>query len=764
MKEHGSVYPVIICGGAGTRLWPASQALRPKQFISLFGNETLFSQTIRRVQGIGGCRHLVVVTGNAHASLVVDQLRGAAFDTTVLLEPEGRGSAPAMAAAASWIASRDRDAVAVFVASDHYIPDAEAFAQAVDVAVAAARHGRIVTLGIKPTKPNTGYGYIQPDKPGSASGVVAVSRFVEKPNHTKGEEYVANGYLWNSGNFVAKVSTLLAELKLHAPDVEARARQAVGDAELTPMGSRLGTAFIQAPNVSIDYAVMEKSSCVSVLPATLQWTDLGAWDQVLDVMPRDADGNATTGRTILLDTQDSLVRAAEGVTVVALGVRKLAIVAVDNHVLVSDLGSSQMVKSAVEQLAKLVSVPAEAQNNAATEDLGSQTRHFRTWLFTQALPLWWCFGADHPGWGFHESLSLGARPAGEPRRNRVQARQTYAFATAGGLGWDGPWHSAVDWGIVARRDHYRRPDGLFRALVGPDGTVPDDTVSLYDQAFILLALASTHEFRQQSELEAMELLDAIEVRARHVAAGFRERGGLFRSKAHRLLLEAALAWMQAGARPRWRALASEIVELTLELLIDPQQGCPSKAFTAGRHPFAEGGAEMIEPGQQFQWSWLLERWSQLSGDGQAANVALGLYNAGQRGDDVGCGVAVDVIRRDPAGFGVACGRNARSWPQTGRLKAALLLCERATAIERVQFESHALQACGTLRRHLDLEIEGLWSDKSKAEGEFAREAVPASALYHVVSAIQQLHATTGLHARPDKLFGPREAMIVQAAE
>ncbi len=764
MKEHGSVYPVIICGGAGTRLWPASQALRPKQFISLFGTETLFSQTIRRVQGIGDCRHLVVVTGNAHASLVVDQLQGTAFDTTVLLEPEGRGSAPAMAAAASWIASRDPDAVAVFVASDHYIPDAAAFAQAMDVAVAAARQGRIVTLGIKPTKPNTGYGYIRPAKPGAVLEVVAVSRFVEKPNHAKAEEYVANGYLWNSGNFVAKVSTLLAELKLHAPDVETRARQAVGDAELTPVGYRLGTAFLEAPNVSIDYAVMEKSSCVSVLPTTLQWTDLGAWDQVLDVMPRDGDGNATAGRTILLDTQDSLVRAAEGVTVVALGVRKLAIVAMDNHVLVSDLGCSQMVKSAVEQLGKLTLVPAEAQTIAPTEDLGSQTRHFRTWLFTQALPLWWCFGADHPGWGFHESLSLGARPAGEPRRNRVQARQTYAFATAGRLGWDGPWRSAVDWGLVALRDHYRRPDGLFRALVGPDGSILEDTVSLYDQAFILLALASTHEFRQQSELQALELLDAIEARARHVAAGFRERGGLIRSKAHRLLLEAALAWIEAGTSPRWRALASEIVELTLEHLIDPQQAGPGKALAADRHPVVAGDAEVIEPGHQFQWSWLLERWSQLSGDGHAANAALGLYNAGRRGDDAGSGVGVDVIRREPAGPGAAGGRKARLWPHTERLKAALLLCERATAIERVQFESHALQACGTLRRQLDLETRGLWSDNSKAEGEFVREAVPASALYHVVSAIQQLHATTGLHARPDKLFGPREAMIVQAAE
>jgi len=275
-----------------------------------------------------------------------------------------------------------------------------------------------------------------------------------------------------------------------------------------------------------------------------------------------------------------------------------------------------------------------------------------------------------------------------------------------------------------------------------------------------LALASAHAFRQQSELEAMELLDAIETRARYVAAGFRERGGLFRSKAHRLLLEAALAWMQAGTSPRWRALASQIVELTLEHLIEPQQSCPGKALAAGRHPVVAGDAEVIEPGQQFQWSWLLERWSQLSGDGYAANVALGLYNAGQRGDDV----AVGVNRRDTARPDAAGGRIATFWPQTERLKAALLLCGRATAIERVRFESQALQACSALRRHLDLETRGLWSDNSKADGEFVPETVPARTFHHVVSAIQQLHATTGLYGRPDKLFDPREALIVQAAE
>ncbi len=734
-----SIYPVIMCGGAGTRLWPASRPSRPKQFMALAGTGTLFQQTVRRVLGIGGFRHLVVVTGENQAAWVQGQLRGLTADATVLLEPMARDSAPAMAAAAHWIAGRDPQAVAVFVASDHFIPDTAMFVATVNQAVEVAGDGKIVTLGIRPSTPNTAYGYIRP-APGPSAGAVPVSAFVEKPDRATAERYIAEGYLWNSGNFIASVPAFIAELETYAPDVNAQAQAAVASAALHPLGLKLGAAFASAPKISIDYAVMEKSKRIAVLPAPLVWTDLGAWDQVLDVLPKDGSGNAALGDAILIDTLGCLVRTGPGMAVAAVGLRNLAIIAEPDAVLVCDLGSAQMVKKAVERLQTLRWPQTDVAAAPPEGGLRGEAEYFKAWLFTAALPLWWTLGADHAGWGYHESLDLRAAPTAEPRRIRVQARQAHAFAMAGRMGWKGPWATAHDHAITALLTRYARGDGLFRGLVAGGGETLDDEPRLYDLAFILLALASGRVIRPQAEAEANALLDTIMAKRRHPAGGYAEFGAeACLANPHMHLLEAALAWIEESGAPRWRDLAAEIAGLALTRLIDSGHGYVHEVFDARWCPLRTELGRRLEPGHQFEWSWLLERWSRLSGDRPAGIAARRLYEAGRRGVDEARGVAVDSMNEDFT----ALSTQARIWPQTERLKAALLFSESAEGTARLHLKADAMAASAALRRYTGTEVRGLWHDKMLADGTFLPEPVPASSLYHLVGAAAQLQATAG---------------------
>jgi mannose-1-phosphate guanylyltransferase/mannose-6-phosphate isomerase len=349
-----AITPVILCGGSGTRLWPLSRSGYPKQFLVLSGTNSLFQQAVERVNGLGASDIMVgdtlVVTNEEHRFLALDQLRElTSVSATLLLEPVGRNTAPALTLAALQATARGDDPILVVTPADQTVTDGAAFAAALQTAVRAAATGDIVILGITPDKPETGYGYIKAT--GSAQAL-EVAAFAEKPDAATAQRYLQEGgYYWNSGMFVLKASTWLKALHKFRPDI-AQATQAAWagktvDAQFVRPAK---AAFEQVPGESIDYAVMEKCPgsdlALRMVPLSAGWSDLGAWDAVWQVAPRDANGNVAHGDAFLVDSRNTLVHASSRM-VGTVGVSDLVIVETADAVLVADRAQSQNVKKVV---------------------------------------------------------------------------------------------------------------------------------------------------------------------------------------------------------------------------------------------------------------------------------------------------------------------------------------------------------------------------------------------------------------------------------
>ncbi|WP_304609770.1 mannose-1-phosphate guanylyltransferase/mannose-6-phosphate isomerase [Polynucleobacter sp. UK-Kesae-W10] len=362
------VLPVILCGGSGTRLWPLSRSGFPKQFLVLSGdgsNQSLFQQAIGRIHSVAGkdisLGKTVIVTNEEHRFLALDQLRELkAVEATLLLEPSGRNTAPALTLAALYAQEQggtNSDPILVVTPADQTVTNPAAFTKALAQSIAIAKEGAIAILGITPTAPETGYGYIKVSGDTGDAGLV-VERFVEKPNEATAKQYLAEGgYYWNGGMFVLKASVWLAALKEYRPDIlaatekawQGKASDASGDAVFIRPAKELFNAI---PSESVDYAVIEK--CPGKLPIKMVeldagWNDLGAWDAVWQVGKQDANGNVTNGDALLTNSKNSLIHASSRL-VSAVGVENLIIVETADAVLVADRKNSQDVKNIVGQL------------------------------------------------------------------------------------------------------------------------------------------------------------------------------------------------------------------------------------------------------------------------------------------------------------------------------------------------------------------------------------------------------------------------------
>jgi mannose-1-phosphate guanylyltransferase / mannose-6-phosphate isomerase len=343
------ILPVILSGGTGTRLWPLSRESYPKQFWPLASDKTMLAETAARGSGAGFLPPMVVCN-EAHRFLVAEQLRDRG--ASIVLEPIGRNSAPAIAAAALIAEETAPGAVLWFMAADSAIGDVAALQAALAKAAAAARAGAIVTFGMQPTAPETGYGYIETGEAltGSAD-VKRIARFVEKPDAAHAAQFVKTGrHLWNSGMFVATAATMLAELEAHAPEVLRGVRAAVAGASRDGDFIRLeAAAFTATPSISIDYAVMERTQKSAVVPASIGWSDIGSWAALWEIQPKDAAGNATHGPVALVDAKNCYVRS-EGILTGVIGLEDAVVVVTDDAVLAMHRDHAQDVKKLVDQL------------------------------------------------------------------------------------------------------------------------------------------------------------------------------------------------------------------------------------------------------------------------------------------------------------------------------------------------------------------------------------------------------------------------------
>jgi mannose-1-phosphate guanylyltransferase/mannose-6-phosphate isomerase len=378
--HSSTITPILLCGGSGTRLWPLSRKSYPKQFVPLVGEESLFQASARRTQAEGFAAP-VVVTGSDFRFIVVEQLQGAGIDPgAILIEPSARNTAPAVLAAVAHVMAGDPEALVLVAPADHVVPDGAAFRAAVQAGVPAAQDGQIVTFGITPDRAETGYGYLELADAPQEGQATALRAFVEKPDAARAAQMLAAGnYLWNAGLFLARADVLCAAFATHAPGVASAVTAALAGATADLGFLRLEPeAWEAAPDISIDYAVMERADNLSVVPFSKGWSDLGGWEAVRLEMGVDGAGNALGGLATAIGCTGSLLRAEAGSQVlVGIGLEDMVAIAMPDAVLVAPLSRAQEVKQAVAILKDQKAVQA-------TE-----------------------FPKDHRPWGWFESLVIG---------------------------------------------------------------------------------------------------------------------------------------------------------------------------------------------------------------------------------------------------------------------------------------------------------------------------------------------------------------------
>jgi mannose-1-phosphate guanylyltransferase/mannose-6-phosphate isomerase len=405
------ITPVILCGGSGTRLWPLSRRSYPKQFTDLMGRHSLFQASALRLSG-QGMTAPVVITGEAFRFVVSEQLAGVGLDpAAILIEPEPRNTAPAVLAAALHLAAADPEALMLVAPSDHVIPDADAFRDAVRAVAPRAVGGEIVTFGIAPDRPETGYGYLRIGGAVEADGAAPLAGFVEKPDAEAAMRMLAEGgYAWNSGIFLMSAAACIAAFERHAPGLVDPVRRAVAGARADLGFLRLDAApWSEAEDISVDYAVMEKADNLAVMPYGGRWSDLGGWEAVWAESGPDADGVVAGDRATAIDCRDVLLRSeTEGLEVVGIGLEDIAVVAMGDAVLVARKSESQRVREAVDAL-KRKQAPQAVQ-----------------------LP------RDYRPWGWYESLVLA---------NRFQVKRIHVHPGAA-LSLQSHHHRSEHWIVV----------------------------------------------------------------------------------------------------------------------------------------------------------------------------------------------------------------------------------------------------------------------------------------------------------------------------
>jgi mannose-1-phosphate guanylyltransferase/mannose-6-phosphate isomerase len=446
------ITPVIICGGTGTRLWPLSRESQPKQFFPIAGGASTFQQVLARVADPEIFGRPIVVTNVDFRFTVADQAQRAGASPDIVLEPAGRDSGPAIAVAAELAGRRDRECPMLVLAADHIVRDADGFRRACQEALKPALGGYLVTFGVHPHAPATSYGYIKPGAKLAGSAAHVVEAFVEKPNETTASRYVAEGFLWNSGNFMFRADRMLDELNQFEPEMRAAAKHSVDEIARDLDFLRLPEdRFLRAPKKSIDYAVMERTAHAAVLPVDFGWSDIGSWGALWKELEHDQSGNTVDGPTALIDTKNSLVFSDENILTTVVGLTDVIVVATSDAVLVVSKNQSEKVKDLVATLKK----------NGRRE----ATEHKRI----------------HRPWGYYQGVDAGAR---------YQVKRI-VVKPGGQLSLQKHHHRAEHWVVVK---------GTAQVVVN------EDTRTVHENESIYVPIGSVHRLANPGKIP-LELIE-----------------------------------------------------------------------------------------------------------------------------------------------------------------------------------------------------------------------------------------------------------------
>ncbi len=444
------IIPVVMCGGSGTRLWPVSRDTMPKQFISLFGQDSTFQRVMRLVSNDKVFAPAIVITNVAYRFTVQEQIQACGATGQIVLEPMRRDSAAAVAAATELALARDPDAIVGVFAADHVVQDGDLFVETCRIAGLVAAQGQIVTIGIPPTSPATGYGYIQPGDE-LQDGARRIAAFVEKPDARRAAQYLLDGYLWNSGNFIFDAATMRAELETFEPDVMAPVAEAIARAEPDLDFLLLdSTAFGQAKTISIDYAVMERTRKAAVVAGNFGWSDVGGWSAVWELSEKDPDGNVIDGRGYVLNGANNLIRSEDAVVAV-IGLDDIAVISTRDAVLVAPKAKADQVK----EMVALITAHGESEAGAHRE-------------------------IQRP-WGKYLSVDMGARY--QVKRITVKPG-----------------------GVLSLQKHYHRAEHWVVVRGTAEVTRNDETVIVHETESIYLPIGCLHRMANPGKIP-LELIE-----------------------------------------------------------------------------------------------------------------------------------------------------------------------------------------------------------------------------------------------------------------
>lgn len=726
----------VMSGGIGSRLWPLSREDNPKQFHDLSGDGSMLVGTVKRLLAReNGETPVHLIASERHAGRVQSDLAGIDLKGgSATFEPMGRNTAAAVATATLKTLEAYGDELVLVVPSDHVISTDKQFWQSVEDGATAAANGSLVVFGIKPTHPETGYGYIETGD--GVAEVHGVKRFVEKPDPETAQTYMEAGtFFWNTGIFLFRAGVMRHAFSKHAPDIWRGAEKALEGSTSDVTGTYLpGEIYADIPSISIDYAIMEKTKPIAMVPAAFSWSDLGSWQSLLETSKADGNGNVITGDVVAIDCESSYLRS-HGRLLSAIGLRDLAVVSTPDATFVAPVSQSQNVKKIVEQLEK--SGRIETRFTPSSDRMpvtGAWRNRVCHWLFEETLPLWSSAGVDEKNGGFHETLTLNGSPGAQPKRMRTMARQIYAFAVAKERGWQGPADELIGRGIDFIASKGRTANGGFVRTLNFDGSVGDPVEDTYDHAFILLALAHAHRCGNPDALElGSETFAFLDTHLQDTqTTGFLESvsgEGLRRSNPHMHLLEAFLAWHEVTGEKDYLDRAERVVDLFRSRLFDADTWTLGEYFNEDWSRAAGQKGDWTEPGHHFEWASLLVDFAAKSGQKEPVAFARKLYaSAVANGLNRATGLAYAAVSRD----GIPVDTLSRSWPQAEVIKAAIALDGTSGPDLKPEIEARV----GRLFRwHIDPAPTGLWIDRIDASGKARTEEVPASIFYHLVCAL-----------------------------